>query len=198
LSLENSTVDENDRNQWLHDLALHNRVLETLDFYQTNLYENKDDNEELEINIHDLEVLARNCPNLVSVKITDCKFLRLENFFGYASSLEEFGGTPIDDPQSYLHVSLPANLSRLSLTGIFNEAFLFPNAANLTKLDLRFAKLDTAGYCTLIQRCPNLEILEVRFYNFINDMDNLVCTYIDMDNLVFTYIDLNLWLEKKT
>jgi hypothetical protein len=59
------------------------------------------------------------------------------------------------------------------LKDILSEEFVLPNAAKLIKLDLSHAKLDTAGYCTLIQRYPNLEILEVRFYNFINDMYNL-------------------------
>jgi len=197
--MENSTIYEKD-GKWLNDLASNNKVLETLNFYHTNLYKNITDSGAVEINISDLELLAKNCPNLVSVKITDFRIKKLiQNFFRYAYSLEEFGGCPCFDEDSEadedaeideeaITVSLPANLSRLSLAYLFNQEFVSPNAAKLIKLDLRFAKLKTAAYCTLIQRCPNLEILEVRFYNFINDMDNLVCTY----------IDLNLWLDKKT
>jgi hypothetical protein len=70
----------------------------------------------------------------------------LKSFFGYASSLEEFGGGPYDeDLKNYFAVSLPTNISRLSLTNILNEEFVFPNAAKLIKLELSDAKLDMAG-----------------------------------------------------
>ncbi|PRQ59361.1 putative leucine-rich repeat domain, L domain-containing protein [Rosa chinensis] len=43
----------------------------------------------------------------------------------------------------------------------------FPLAAALKKLDLLYALLDTEDHCTLIQKCPNLEVLETR--NVIGD-----------------------------
>jgi coronatine-insensitive protein 1 len=38
---------------------------------------------------------------------------------------------------------------------------LFPYGAALKKLDLQFAFLTTEDHCQLVQRCPNLEVLEV-------------------------------------
>lgn len=154
--MEESSVLEND-GKWLHELALNNTVLETLNFYLTDI---------ANIRIQDLELLAKNCPNLVSVKITDCEMLNLVNFFRYASSLEEFcGGSYNEDPEKYAAVSLPAKLSRLGLTYIGKKEMpiAFPYATQLKKLDLLYALLDTEDHCTLIEKCTNLEILEVRF-----------------------------------
>ena len=159
--LEESTVVEKD-GDWLHELALNNTVLETLNFYLTDI---------ANVRIQDLELIAKNCPNLVSVKITDCEIMDLVNFFRYASALEEFsGGTYSEAPEKYSAVSLPARLSRLGLTYIGKDELpiVFPYAALLKKLDLLYALLDTDDHCTLIQRCPNLEVLEVSFQNFFS------------------------------
>ncbi|CAI8586262.1 unnamed protein product [Vicia faba] len=160
LFMEESSVDEKD-GEWLRELALNNTFLETLNFYLTDINS---------IRIQDLELVAKNCPNLVSVKITDCEILSLVNFFRYASSLEEFcGGSYNEEPEKYSSVSLPAKLSRLGLTyiGKHEMPIAFPYAAQLKKLDLLYAMLDTEDHCTLIAKCPNLEILESR--NVIGD-----------------------------
>ncbi|WVZ08718.1 hypothetical protein V8G54_022064 [Vigna mungo] len=160
LFLEESSIVEKD-GEWLHELALNNTVLEDLNFYLTDI---------ACIRNQDLELLARNCPNLVSVKLTDCEILDLVNFFKHASALEEFcGGTYNAEPENYSAISLPAKLCRLGLTYIGkNElpiVFLF--AGVLKKLDLLYAMLDTEDHCTLIRKCPNLEVLETR--NVIGD-----------------------------
>ncbi|BAT85954.1 coronatine-insensitive protein 1-like [Vigna umbellata] len=160
LFLEESSIIEKD-GEWLHELALNNTVLEDLNFYLTDI---------ACIRNQDLELLARNCPNLVSVKLTDCEILDLVNFFKHASALEEFcGGTYNAEPENYSAISLPAKLCRLGLTYIGkNElpiVFLF--AGVLKKLDLLYAMLDTEDHCTLIRKCPNLEVLETR--NVIGD-----------------------------
>uniref|UniRef100_A0A0R0G9T8 COI1 F-box domain-containing protein n=1 Tax=Glycine max TaxID=3847 RepID=A0A0R0G9T8_SOYBN len=160
LFLEESSLVEND-GDWLHELALNNTVLETLNFYLTDI---------ANVRIQDLELIARNCPNLNSVKITDCEVLDLVNFFRYASALEEFcGGSYNEESEKYSAISLPAKLSRLGLTYITKNEMpmVFPYAALLKKLDLLYAMLDTEDHCTLIQRCPNLEVLESR--NVIGD-----------------------------
>ena len=159
--LEESSLVEND-GDWLHELALNNTVLETLNFYLTDI---------ANVRIQDLELIARNCPNLNSVKITDCEVLDLVNFFQYASALEEFsGGSYNEESEKYSAMSLPAKLSRLGLTYITKNEMpiVFPYAALLKKLDLLYAMLDTEDHCTLIQRCPNLEVLEVNFQNFFS------------------------------
>ncbi|KAL2333333.1 hypothetical protein Fmac_014546 [Flemingia macrophylla] len=160
LFLEESSIVEKD-GEWLHELALNNTVLETLNFYLTDI---------AAVKIQDLELLARNCPNLVSVKLTECEILDLVNFFKHASALEEFcGGTYSEEPEKYSAISLPAKLCRLGLTYIGKNELpiVFMFAAVLKKLDLLYAMLDTEDHCMLIQRCPNLEVLETR--NVIGD-----------------------------
>ncbi|XP_004503230.1 coronatine-insensitive protein 1 [Cicer arietinum] len=160
LLLEESTIVENDGN-WLHELALNNTVLEFLNFYLTDI---------VDVKVQDLELLAKNCPNLVSVKITDCEILDLVNFFRNATALEEFcGGTYNEEPERYSSVSLPAKLCRLGLTYIGKNELpiVFMYAAALKKLDLLYAMLDTEDHCMLFQKCPNLEVLETR--NVIGD-----------------------------
>ncbi|XP_028795986.1 coronatine-insensitive protein 1-like isoform X1 [Neltuma alba] len=160
LFLEESTIVEKD-GEWLHQLATNNTVLEALNFYLTDI---------ANVKIQDLELIAKNCPNLVSVKITDCEILDLINFFRHATALEEFcGGSYNEQPHKYSIVSLPANLNRLGLTYIGKNEMpiVFPFASLLKKLDLLYAMLDTEDHCMLIRRCPNLEILESR--NVIGD-----------------------------
>lgn len=152
--MEESSIIETD-GDWLHELAINNTVLETLNFYMTDL---------VKIKFQDLELIARNCRSLVSVKISDCEILCLVDFFRTAAALEEFcGGSFNEQPENYSVVSLPQRLCRLGLTymGKNEMPMVFPFASLLKKLDLLYALLDTEDHCTLIQRCPNLEVLEV-------------------------------------
>lgn len=152
--LEESTITEKD-GEWLHELATNNTVLETLNFYMTDL---------IKVKFEDLELIARNCRSLISVKINDCEILHLVGFFRAAGSLEEFcGGSFNDQPEKYAAVSLPQNLRHLGLTymGRNEMPIVYPFANLLKKLDLLYALLHTEDHCILIQRCPNLEVLEV-------------------------------------
>lgn len=158
--LEESSILEND-GDWLHELALYNTVLETLNFYMTDL---------IRVNVEDLELIARNCRSLVSVKINDCELLDLVNFFQVATALEEFcGGSFNHPPEKYSAVAFPRSVCRLGLSYMEQDHMwiMFPFAALLKKLDLLYALLNTEDHCLLIQRCPNLEILETR--NVIGD-----------------------------
>ncbi|XP_058109258.1 coronatine-insensitive protein 1 [Magnolia sinica] len=163
LFLEESSIVEKDGN-WLHELAVNNTVLETLNFYMTELKF---------IDIRDLELIARNCRSLLSLKISDYEILELAGFFRAALSLEEFGGGSFNeqagDIDKYSSVSFPPRLCRVGLNymGKNEMPILFPCATLLKKLDLQYTFLDTEDHCQLIQRCPNLEILEVR--NVIGD-----------------------------
>lgn len=156
--MEESSIIEKD-GEWLHELATNNTVLETLNFYMTEL---------AKVQYQDLELIARNCRSLLSVKISDCEILELVDFFRAAAVLEEFcGGSFNDEPENYTAVSLPQRLSRLGLTymGKNEMPIVFPFASLLKKLDLLYALLDTDDHCMLIQRCPNLEVLEVESHN---------------------------------
>ncbi|KAF5736597.1 RNI-like superfamily protein [Tripterygium wilfordii] len=167
LFLEESSIVEND-GDWLHELAMNNTVLATLNFYMTDL---------MKFKFEDLELIARNCPSLISVKISDCEILDLLRFFRAAAGLQEFsGGSFSEQPElfdeesnKYSVVSFPPKLLSLGLTymGTIEMTIIFPFASVLKKLDLLCALLDTEGHCLLIERCPNLEVLETR--NVIGD-----------------------------
>ncbi|KAK6135909.1 hypothetical protein DH2020_030396 [Rehmannia glutinosa] len=172
LFLEESSITEND-GEWLHVIASNNTVLESLNFYMTEL---------MQVKSGDLELIARRCPSLASMKISDCDISDLIGFFRAAASLEEFGGGSFSDPpgqvgegvfneqlEKYGAVAFPPRLCRLGLTYLGNTDMpvLYPIASRLKKLDLLYALLDTEGHCLLLQRCPNLEVLETR--NVIGD-----------------------------
>ncbi|XP_051142672.1 coronatine-insensitive protein 1-like [Andrographis paniculata] len=172
LFLEESSIAEND-GQWLHELASNNTVLESLNFYMTDL---------MKVSPGDLELIARGCPSLTSVKISDCDLSDLVGFLKTAASLEEFGGGSFSEPpgqigegvfneqlKKYGNVAFSSRLCRLGLTylGEAELPIVYPVASRLRKLDLLYALLDTEGHCLLLQRCPNLEILETR--NVIGD-----------------------------
>ncbi|WOL16550.1 hypothetical protein Cni_G25337 [Canna indica] len=153
LFLEESSVTQKD-DRWIHELAVNNTVLETLNFYMT----------ELTVIPQDLELLARNCKSLVSLKISECDIFDLVDFFRSATSLEEFGGGSFNDQVG--------EINRLCCVGLIymgkNEmSLLFPFADALKRLDLQYTFLSTEAHCQLIQRCPNLEVLEAR--NVIGD-----------------------------
>ncbi|KAL1544740.1 Coronatine-insensitive protein 1 [Salvia divinorum] len=140
LLLEESSIIEND-GEWLNELAMNNTVLESLNFYMTDL---------MKVRSRDLEQIARRCPKLTSMKISDCDVSDLIGFFRAAASLEEFCGGSFSEP--------PGQVGE----GVFNEQL-----ERLKKMDLLYALLDTEGHYQLLQRCPNLEILETR--NVIGD-----------------------------
>ncbi|PIN10153.1 Leucine rich repeat protein [Handroanthus impetiginosus] len=172
LFMEESSIIEKD-GEWLRELALNNTVLESLNFYMTYL---------TEVRSGDLELIARRCPSLALMKISDCDISDLIGFFRAAASLEEFGGGSFSEPpgqvgegvfneqlERYADVVFPARLCRLGLTylGKAELPIVYPVAARLKKLDLLYALLDTEAHCQLLQSCPNLEFLETR--NVIGD-----------------------------
>ncbi|KAJ6819319.1 coronatine-insensitive protein-like protein 1a-like [Iris pallida] len=162
LFLEESTIVEKE-GEWLHELALNNSVLETLNFYMTYL----------RASWQDLELIAKNCRSLVSLKIAECDISSLVGVFRAAAALEEFGGGSFDDQigelNKYETICFPPKLCHLGLNfmGTNEMPVIFPFAGALKKLDLQFTFLTTEDHCELIQRCPNLETLEVR--NVIGD-----------------------------
>ncbi|KAG4210775.1 hypothetical protein ERO13_A02G066700v2 [Gossypium hirsutum] len=153
LFLEDSSIIEKD-GRWIHEIAMNNSVLETLNFYMTDF---------VKVSFEDLQLIARNCRNLVSLKISDCEILDLVGFFHAAAVLEEFyGGSFYDQPDGYAAVTFPSRLCRLGLTymGKNEMPIVFPFAPLFKELDLLYALLDTEDHCWLLQRCPNLEVLK--------------------------------------
>nr|CAD1817700.1 unnamed protein product [Ananas comosus var. bracteatus] len=162
LFLEESLITEHN-GEWLHELATNNCVLENLNFYNTDLKN---------ISLRDLELLASNCRSLVSLKINDSDISDLVGVFRAATVLEEFGGGSFNEQgeaNRYERVTFPSRLCSLSLMfmGTNEMPTIFSLCAALKRLDLQFTFLSTEDHCQLIQRCPNLEILEVR--NVIGD-----------------------------
>lgn len=171
--MEESMITELD-GEWLHQLASNNTVLENLNFFMTDLKR---------VRSEDIDLLAKKCPSLTSVKISDCDITKLVEFFRNAASLEEFAGGSItelpalngegsstDQLERYRSVSFPLKLCRLGLTylGRAELPTLYRIASKLKKLDLLYALLDTEGHCQILQICPNLEVLEVNFlFNFL-------------------------------
>lgn len=155
LFLEESQILEKD-GLWLHELAMNNTVLETLNFYMTELSQ---------VSVKDLELIAKKCSDLVSVKIGDSEISSLVGFFNHANALEEFGGGSFNEQSElYNHVMYPQRVIRLGLNYMSTSetVLVLPFAFRLKKLDLLFALLDTEDHCRLLQRCTNLEVLETR------------------------------------
>lgn len=155
LFLEESQILEKD-GLWLHELAMNNTVLETLNFYMTELSQ---------VSVKDLELIAKKCSDLVSVKIGDSEISSLVGFFNHANALEEFGGGSFNEQSElYNHVMYPQRVTRLGLNYMSTSetVLVLPFAFRLKKLDLLFALLDTEDHCRLLQRCTNLEVLETR------------------------------------
>lgn len=165
LSVEESGIKGEKDGEWLHQLACNNTVLENLNCYNTD--------EPLQVTFRDIELIARRCPSLTSVKISDGDISDMIGFFGAATSLEEFAGGSFGEhpfnEEKYAAFAFPPRLCRLGITFLGNAEMpiLYPIASRLKKLDLLYAMLDTEGHCQLLQRCPNLEFLEVR--NVIGD-----------------------------
>ncbi|KAJ4813863.1 Coronatine-insensitive protein 1 [Rhynchospora pubera] len=159
LFLEDSAIEEKGT-EWLHELAVNNTTLVTLNFYLT----------ELSFSSADLELLARNCRSLTTLKISERDISDLVGLFHAATALQDFGGGSFDDEKGmaandkynnfYFHPSLQS-LS-LMFMGTNEMHVIFPYAATLKKLDLQYALLSTEDHCQLIPRCPNLLVLAVR------------------------------------
>ncbi|XP_023736637.1 coronatine-insensitive protein 1 [Lactuca sativa] len=156
LYLQESLIVEKD-GEWLHELALRNTAMESLNFYMTDL---------VKFDFKDLELIAKNCSeSLVSVKISECDLTDLSDFFNYAVKLQEFGGGAFSDqPEIYAGLKFPPLLTSMALNYMSQPEIpvIIPFTSRLTKLDLLYALFDTDDHCFLLQRCPNLEILDTR------------------------------------
>lgn len=115
-----------------------------------------------------LELLAKNCKSLISLKISECDLSELIGFFQTAKTLEEFAGGAfyeVGEYTKYEKVKFPPRLCLLGLTymGTNEMSVIFPFSATLKKLDLQYTLLTTEDHCQIIAKCPNLLVLEVLF-----------------------------------
>nr|GEW00424.1 nucleotide-binding alpha-beta plait domain-containing protein [Tanacetum cinerariifolium] len=134
LSLENSSISEKD-GEWLHELALHNSSIESLNFYKAGF---------TKFDVKDLALVAKNCSqSLVSVKISEhYDFIDLVEFFSYAVNLEDFGGGRFGDNNA-----LDVRAQRAK----YKDFKLPPN--------LKSHHHHHHRQHSLIENCPNLEVL---------------------------------------
>jgi coronatine-insensitive protein 1 len=160
LLLEESTIAEKENDEWLRELATSNTVLETLNFFLTDIYASPEY----------LALLVRNCRRLKILKISECSMPQLIDLFRTTETLQEFAGGSFEDyldqdgqSGNYNNYYFPPSIQRLSFNymGTNEMQILFPYCAALKKLDLTFTFLTTEDHCQLVQRCPNLEVLEV-------------------------------------
>ncbi|PWA83579.1 hypothetical protein CTI12_AA165900 [Artemisia annua] len=182
LSLENSSISEKDGG-WLHELALQNTRIESLNLYKAGL---------TKFNVNDLALVAKKCSqSLVSVKISEhYDFIDLVEFFGYAIKLEDFGGgrfgnnnafvmnhmnginqfgnnnfvmNPIAQRDKYRDFKFPPKLKYLALNHMGRKDIVLPFAHLITQLDIQYVYDGGYNYrnYSLIENCPNLEILYI-------------------------------------
>ncbi|PWA53235.1 hypothetical protein CTI12_AA446990 [Artemisia annua] len=153
LSLEKSFIDENG-GEWLHELALRNKCLESLNYCLTRL--DKYDYE-------DLVLIAKNCSeSLVSLKLRGCPWKYVAEVFSYAVNLEEFDGRPyIDEGEEYIGVKFPPKMRRLTWSNwnTLDIPIIQSFEHQLTKLNLICPFFGSDEHCVLIHKCLNLEEL---------------------------------------
>lgn len=157
LFLEECSITDKD-GEWLHELAVNNSVLVTLNFYMTDL----------KVMPADLVLLAKNCKSLLSLKMSECDLSDMVGFFEAANALEAFAGGAfyeVGELTKYEKVKFPPRVCFLGLTymGKNEIPVIFPFSATLKKLDLQYTFLTTEDHCQLISKCPNLFVLEVMF-----------------------------------
>lgn len=153
LCLETSFMDENG-GEWLHELALRNKCIESLNFYLTPL---------VSYDYEDLVLIAKNCSeSLVSLKIRGCPRKYVVKIFSYVVNLEDFGGDPfIDEGEEYIDVKFPPKMRRVTWNHgtTLDIPIIRSFEHQLTKLDLICSRFGSNEHCVLIHKCPNLEEL---------------------------------------
>ncbi|GJX30555.1 coronatine-insensitive protein 1-like protein [Tanacetum coccineum] len=134
--LETSFFDENG-SEWLHELALRNKCIESLNFYLTPLgnYDYKD-----------LVLIAKNCSeSLVSLKIRGCPRKYVVEIFSYAVKLEDFGGDPyIDEGEGHIGLKFPPKTRRIT----WNHG----NTLDIPILERDFGLQVAGHYCKKLRR----------------------------------------------
>nr|GEZ17412.1 hypothetical protein [Tanacetum cinerariifolium] len=148
LCLDSNTLNEKD-GKWLHELAVNNKCIETLNFYDTAISK---------VDANDLTLLAKNCPSLV---LTRCGLSDLKDFFRIAVMLEVFAGGKFTGEEKDVGFKFPLNLRSVEFVHMTQSQcqFLISHAHRLTELNLTYDNVDESCLFYLIKKCPNLEAL---------------------------------------
>nr|GEU83234.1 hypothetical protein [Tanacetum cinerariifolium] len=138
--------------KWLHELALQNTGIESLDFRYFHIHD-----------VKDLTLLAKNCcRSLVSLKIAAVvDLINLVDVFRHVVRLEDFVGGEWVEDQVYAGFKFPTSMRCVGIDNLTESSFPFflPCAHQLRELHLIDVYLDDNSPCLLIQSCPNLEVL---------------------------------------
>nr|GEW02484.1 hypothetical protein [Tanacetum cinerariifolium] len=155
LSLKGRSMSDEEHGKWLHELAIHNTVLESFHCrFEFTTYE---------YDVQDLTILARKCSkSLVSLKIHPCSLSLLGDAFRHALRLEDFSGACYRKGEDYSRLKLPPNMRcfgtyDLHATGL--KSLLLPLANHLKELNLQCLNTLRNCCCFLVKKCPNLEVL---------------------------------------
>ncbi|GKC64164.1 leucine-rich repeat, cysteine-containing subtype protein [Tanacetum coccineum] len=152
LSLEGHGINNEEHGKWLHELAIHNTVLESFHCrFKFNRYD-----------VQDLTILARKCcKSLVSLKIHPCSLSLLGDAFRHALRLEDFSGAYYGKGEDYVDFKLPPNMRCFGIYDLSVTAltFLLPLANQLKELNLQFMDSGPNCCCFMVKKCPNLEVL---------------------------------------
>ncbi|KAH6556990.1 hypothetical protein KP509_1Z144000 [Ceratopteris richardii] len=165
LVLDDSIIEDRG-GEWLHELAISNRLLETLNFSGIDLQH---------VNIDDLLCVASNCRSLKSLKLHEINIVCLKDVIQKGTNLEELGGIWVDyEGWQSSGVKLPSGMK--SLVGLCHmgiddvditiKSLVQPIVAGLKKVDLQFAlkvfnDIGDKGLKVISKNCPNLRHLHI-------------------------------------
>ncbi|PWA78788.1 hypothetical protein CTI12_AA213360 [Artemisia annua] len=149
LCLEYNDVDGEETGEWLRELALRNTPIESLHLF---LFVNYD--------VEILTLVAQKCSNsLVSLKVNQKPLNHLRDAFSHAVKLQDFHGAVFDKDGDYTGFKFPPSIRSLGIRHMPVTSFssLLPYANQLRELNLTGS--EKYIQCFLIERCPNLEVL---------------------------------------
>ncbi|GKC31874.1 coronatine-insensitive protein 1-like protein [Tanacetum coccineum] len=153
LYLELSFIIELD-GEWLHELALRNKCIESFNHYLTPLDK---------YDYADLALLAKNCrESLVSFKIKNIPLKYLVEIFGSCIKIKDFVGDPyLNDDEEDIPYSFPSNIQHITWNygGHLDVPAIQTFSHQLTKLNLICSKFDSDDHYLILYMSPNLEEL---------------------------------------
>ncbi|CAO1942311.1 unnamed protein product [Urochloa humidicola] len=130
--------------EWLHELAVNNSVLVTLNFYMTDL----------KVEPSDLELLAKNCKSLISLKMSDCDLSDLIGFLQTSKALQEFAGG------SFCEVGEYTKYEKYTLLTTEDHCQLIAKCPNLLVLEVRNV-IGDRGLEVVAETCKKLRRLRI-------------------------------------
>ncbi|KAG2602018.1 hypothetical protein PVAP13_5KG646500 [Panicum virgatum] len=143
LFLEECIIDDKG-SEWLHELAVNNSVLVTLNFYMT----------ELKVEPSDLELLAKNCKSLLSLKISDCDLSDLIGFLQTSKALQEFAGGSFSEVGEY------TKYEKYTLLTTEDHCQIIAKCPNLLVLEVRNV-IGDRGLEVVADTCKKLRRLRI-------------------------------------